>query len=75
MQNNSSEVTINIVELASDLASIELDQNWSDSIKIWADEDADTLTYTEEAQDIFNDLYDKYYTLIESTKIDSHESK
>lgn len=68
MQNNSSEITINIVELASYLASIELDQNWSDSIKIWADEEADTLTYTEEAQDLFNELYDKYYSLIESTK-------
>lgn len=69
MQNNSSEVTINIVELASELASIELEQNWSDSIKIWVDEGDDCLTYSEEAQDIFNDLYDKYYELIESTKI------
>jgi hypothetical protein len=61
-------VTINIVELASELASIELDNNWSDSIKMWVDEGDNCLTYTEEAQDIFDDLYDKYYSLIEKCK-------
>ena len=69
-------ITINILELASELASIDLENNWSDSIQIWNDlkegEEFDEnycLTYTEEAQDIFNDLYDKYYSLIEKCKI------
>jgi len=61
-------VTINIVELASELASMELENNWADSIKMWVDEGDNCLTYTEEAQDIFNDLYDKYYSLIEKCK-------
>jgi hypothetical protein len=63
-------VTINIVELASELASIELESNWTDSIKIFEDdEDGECITYTDEAQDIFNDLYDKYYYMIEQTQI------
>jgi len=63
-------VTINIVELASDLASIELEDNWRDTIKIYEDdEDGECTKYTEEAQDIFNDLYDKYFRMIEQTKI------
>lgn len=57
---------INVVELASELASIKLIDNWSESIKIYEDEDADELTYTENAQDIFNEYYDEYLTLIES---------
>lgn len=57
---------INVVELASELASIKLIDNWSESIKIYEDEDADELTYTENAQDIFNEYYDEYLTLIEN---------
>lgn len=60
-------ITINIVELASELASLDLYDNWHDSMKIYI-EDEDSLVYTDEAQDIFNDLYDKYYSIIESTK-------
>jgi hypothetical protein len=61
-------ITINTIELASELASLKLENEWSDSIKIYEDEDADVLTYTEEAQDIFNEYYDAYISLIESCK-------
>lgn len=62
-------VTINIVELASNLAAIELEEDWTYSITIFEDdEDNECTKYTDEAQDIFNDLYDKYYSMIESTK-------
>jgi len=62
-------VKVNILELASELAHKELVSNWSESIQIFVDENADELTYTEEAQDIFNELYDEYYTLIEKMSI------
>ena len=71
MQN----VTINIIELASELANMELENNWMDSIKVWVEDDDGDLTYTEEAQDIFNDLYDKYYSVIENTKINLQINK
>ena len=63
-------VTINIVELASELAEIELQKNWDyrDGDLIF-DPESDEITYTEEAQDVFNELYDKYYSLIENCKI------
>ena len=63
-----SNITINIVELASELADLELENNWMDSIKVWVEEENGDLIYTEEAQDIFNDLYDKYYSMIENAK-------
>jgi hypothetical protein len=63
-----SNITINIVELASELADLELENNWMDSIKVWVEEENGDLRYTEEAQDIFNDLYDKYYSMIENAK-------
>ena len=59
-------ITINKLELASELAHQNLVLNWSESISIYEDEDADELRYTEEAQDIFNEYYDGYLTLIES---------
>lgn len=63
-------VKINIIELASELASIELEDNWGDSIRIYEDdEDGECTKYTDEAQDIFNDLYDKYYSMIDQLKI------
>ena len=61
-------ITINKLELASELAHKELVKNWSDSIDIWEDETATVTVYTEEAQDIFNEYYDNYLTLIESCK-------
>ena len=63
-----SDITINILELASELAHIKLMNEWSESIKIFEDDTASVTVYTEEAQDIFNDLYDDYTTLIESCK-------
>lgn len=63
-------VTINIVELASELAHAKLEANWSESIRIYEDEEASVTVYTEEAQDIFNEYYDEYYDLIESCKVD-----
>jgi hypothetical protein len=61
-------IVVDVLELASELAHIELVENFSESIKIFEDENAGVTHYTEEAQDIFNDLYDKYFHLIESFK-------
>ena len=61
-------ITINKIELASELANRKLEANWSESIKIYEDENAEVLTYTDDAQDIFNEYYDEYLTLIESCK-------
>jgi len=61
-------ITINKLELASELANMKLEINWQDKIQIYVDEEEGITTYTEEAQDIFNDYYDDYLNLIESCK-------
>jgi hypothetical protein len=61
-------MTINAVELASELASAHLEREWYDRIVIW-EEFEGVQRYTEDAQDLFNEYYDNYYTLIQSTKI------
>lgn len=61
-------ITINKIELASELASMKLEREWRDRIQIYVDEQAGITTYTESAQDIFNDYYDEYLSLIESCK-------
>jgi hypothetical protein len=66
--NNQHEVLINSVELASELASADLEDNWGESIQLYKDED-DGTTYTDTAQDIFDELYDHYMSIIESTKV------
>ena len=61
-------ITINKLELASELAHQKLVANWSESISIYEDEESSVTVYTEDAQDIFNEYYDEYLTLIESCK-------
>lgn len=63
-------LTINATELARELASYDLENNWGDSIYIY--EDDEQTTYTEDAQNIYDDLYDKYLSVIESYKIDKN---
>lgn len=60
-----SNIKINKLELASELAHIRLVENWSESIEIYEDVDENETRYTEEAQDIFNEYYDAYIDLIE----------
>lgn len=61
-------ITINKLELASELAYQKLVANWSESISIYEDEESSVTVYTEGAQDVFNEYYDEYLTLIESCK-------
>jgi hypothetical protein len=68
-------ITINKLELASELAHERLVDNWSESIKIYEDEDAGITNYTEEAQDIFNDYYDDYMLLIEGMEVKNSVTK
>jgi len=59
-------VTINIVELASELADKDLESHFGQ--KRWIESD-DELIYTEESQDLFNEYYDYYFDIIEQLKI------
>jgi uncharacterized protein YajQ (UPF0234 family) len=62
-------VTINILELASELADKELREKWD-----FRDGQADVddghggVIYSETSQDIFNLLYDEYYAIIDQIK-------
>ena len=67
----SEVIKINKLELASELAEIRLVNGWSDSIVIYIMDDPNGDTYyTEEAQNVFNRLYDEFLGLIEKCKID-----
>jgi len=62
-------ITINKLELASELANAKLINLHDMEIQIYQDDDdGETMIYTDEAQDIFNAYYDDYLTLIESCK-------
>jgi len=58
-------VTINIVELASELADKDLETHFGQNRWIESDHE---LSYTEEAQELFNEYYDYYFDIIEQTK-------
>jgi hypothetical protein len=62
-------VTINILELASELAELEMKINWDYRLGDMIIEDDDGTKYSEDAQDIFNGLYDHYYSMIERLSI------
>ena len=62
-------VTINIVELASELADHEVQEHFKySSIPVY-DEDEYEIRYSDEAQEVFDELYDKYYAIIDQIAI------
>jgi len=64
-------VTINKLELVSELAHKMLVKEWGDrSESIYEDDTAGVTVYTENAQDIFNNYYDMFLTIIEETRYD-----
>ena len=58
-------IKINIIEMSCYFADDMLRRNFSDTIQI----DNDQGGYTEEAQSLFNELYDEYYSEFEQFKI------
>jgi hypothetical protein len=67
----SERVTVNKLELASELAHRMLVIEWDDrSESIYEDDTAGVAVYTVNAQDIFNDYYDMFLTIIEDTSYD-----
>lgn len=61
-------ISINILELASELAERELKLILGDKSIFQGfagSKSNDCIIYTDDAQDVFNELYDKYYSLIE----------
>lgn len=70
----NNNVTVNICELATELSSKRLIQLYEQFYPSKTEEgienmiyveNEDGTSYTEHAQDLFNQLYDEYYTLIE----------
>lgn len=58
---------INIIEVASELAHrdlVNLVGGDDFECELWEDHEADVLTYTEEYQDVFNEIYDKYFDFL-----------
>ena len=63
-------VVVNKLELASELAHEVVKERSGYSENIYEDDTADVKVYTENAQDIFNDYYDMFLTIIENTRYD-----
>ena len=67
----SDVIMANKLELGSELAHKMLVKEWGDrSESIYEDDTAGVTVYTENAQDIFNDYYDMFLTIIEETRYD-----
>ena len=59
------EKTINILELASELATSRLLEDWKDRPEnLYVEEDYGDLRFNHEAQDLFNEYYSYYETII-----------
>lgn len=80
IENTSDLVTVNIIELSCELAEKRLIEyykqfNSSKSHEELEDmifvehEDNESICYSEHAQDLFNQLYDEYYSIIEKLVI------
>jgi hypothetical protein len=64
-------ITINIVEVASELSHRRLIKSFNfNADSIWKEVSDDVLIYTENAQYIFNQFYDEFYNLLWELKED-----
>jgi len=62
-------ITINKLELATELAYYMLVQEWEDRPEnIYVEDDNGDTRYNEDAQDIFNDYYDRFEIIIETVQ-------
>lgn len=87
-EEDSTTISINIVEVASEMADKELNRRQQIALhykeyspyplldngimKEVYEDDGETVAevcYTEEAQDVFNELYDEYYNFLSNFKI------
>lgn len=59
---------VNIIELASELAEEELNEKYGD-VRLYEDDGDGGTKYTDEAQKVFDFIYEKYYTLIDKLSI------
>ena len=67
----SDVIMTNKLELASELAHRMLEIEWYYRFEsMYEDDTAGVTVYTENAQDIFNDYYDMFLTIIEDTRYD-----
>lgn len=69
------QIQINVIEVASDLATLYLEEHYRDECSIDGelyveDENGDTR-WNNKAQDVFNVLYDVYYDFILSHSLNS----
>lgn len=75
------EIKVNIIELAAELTTNQIfeeqlylnpglteDEIWS--LLLTDDTDGETLVWKSEIQNKFNELYDKYWTIIEKIKVE-----
>jgi hypothetical protein len=63
---NLEKITINALELACELATEKLINEWQESIQIYTTDADDSEIFTDEAQDIFNEYYDEFILIIQS---------
>ena len=62
-------IKINIIEVASELADIKVQEFFQYVDEEIFKSDLNEITYTEDAQDLFNDYYDEYLTLLTNLQI------
>ena len=74
--DQTSEITINILEVASELAAMLVDEQMADEKPIYIEEFTEdgesTVVYSDKAQDLFNSAYDNWYNFLLNHKIDKN---
>lgn len=62
------EITINLLEAASELADLKLNDTFTGEIYI---ESENEIRYTDPAQEYFDELYDEFYHILDSLRVDN----
>jgi len=67
---DNTTIKINIVEVASELATREVENTFKDISLVYIENEEDeSISFTEEAQNMFDDYYDEFYNFLENIQI------
>jgi hypothetical protein len=67
---NNDNITINKIEVATTLAHIYVEAKFEDGYLIYRYVNNDVTSYTDEAQEVFDETFDMYITILEDIRYD-----
>jgi len=69
------EIIVNTIALGSDLAADKLEKTWAENEDMFIYHEDDSTSYSDKAQEIFDEYFDEFMTIIERNRFEGQIRK